>query len=184
VNDSERIWYHDDNGLPLHYAGGDYRVLAALPGRMAYMSLAPWHASYPIIPRSAWHDHSLRPWTSPILDQGQSSACVGHATAAAFRRSWSMSGQTDEAFNPYWAYALVNHDQDAGAIVGDAVDAVTRWGMAYDGPITDGDLPHQLYMQSQVLGMASVLAKASRFKPQVAWHIQASGSVFDQLAST
>jgi hypothetical protein len=180
---SEQTYFDADNGLPLHWDGQAYRTLAALPGRVAYPNLAPWHASQPLLPRSQWRECSLRLWSSPVLDQGSTSSCVGHATAAAFRRAWAMSGQADEAFNPYFAYALVNHDQDAGAIVGDAVDAVTRWGMAYDGPIADGDLPHQLYMQSQVMSLASVLAKANRFRPQVAWHLQASVNVFDQLAS-
>jgi hypothetical protein len=182
---TEPIRYHPENGLPLHWDGQQHRVLAALPGRAAYAALAPWHESArePILPRSLWRECSLRSYTSPVLDQGSTSSCVGHATAAAFRRAWSLSGQQDYPFSPYYCYGLVDHDQDAGAIVGDAVDAISRWGVAYDGPLSDGDLPHAYIKQTQLMGLAAVLAKASRFRPQISWHLQPGASVFDQVSS-
>lgn len=179
---TEPIRYHEDNGLPLVYEGGAYRVLAALPGRAAYAAAPAWADSKPVLPRNQWRPVSLRGYPIPILDQAQSSACVGHATASAFRRAWLRSGQPDRPFNPYWAYGLINHDQDAGAIVGDAVDAIARFGFACDGEPANGDLPHRLFMQTQVMGMAVVLAKAARFRVLECWHLRGPG-VFDQMAT-
>lgn len=176
------IRYHEDSGHPMIHEGGAWRVLAALPGRMAYAGIQSWDASKPLVPREQWPEFSFKAFTSPVLDQGETSSCVGHASAAAFRRAWCISGQEDHAFNPFWIYGLINGGRDQGAIVGDAVDAMTKYGVAYDGPVADGDLPHQLYFPQQLQAMPATLAKAKRFRVVECWHLRGP-RIFDQIGS-
>lgn len=173
---------HPVNGLPMIEAGGGWRVLAALPGKSLYGCPAWWGAR-PVLPRSQWRSTSLRAkYPLPILDQGQTSSCVGHASAKAGRRAWLASGQQDHPFNPFWIYGLINGGRDAGASVGDAVDAMTRWGMACDGQLTDGDLPHHLYYPQQLQQLQQVAQKAQRFRILESWHLRGPG-IFDQIGS-
>jgi Papain family cysteine protease len=179
----KRMRYSEANGLPLIHAGGDYRVLAALPGRASYPSLAPWHASKPVIPRDQWREVSWRAFNSPILDQGRSSACTGFSTAAAFHRCWSISGQRDISPSPWFLYGLCDRGVDQGAIVGDLLAAAQQFGCALNGNLADGDMPEHFWTPAQLQALPEVLAKAQRYKPLEAYHLQPQGSIFDELAS-
>ena len=177
------ILYHPENGLPLLHDGREHRVLAALPGRVTYVALAPWHASKPIVSREQWYDVSWRAFASPVLDQGQSSACCGFSTAAACRRAAAISGQLDRSYSPWWPYGWADRGVDQGAVVGDLISIVQERGIACTGNLADGDLPAKWYGPDDLAGLPLVQAKAQRFKPQTAWHLQPTHNVFDQLAS-
>ena len=176
------IRYHEDSGLPMIDQGGTLRVLAALPGRTSYASAPPWAGARPILPRDQWQETSLRGLRVPVADQGRTSSCVGQAAAAAFRRSWQLSGQTDRDFSPYWIYGLINRGKDAGAVLGDAVEAMQKHGVAVAGDPKEADLPTRLWYPQQLASLPSVRAKAKRFRVLESWHLQ-GGSVFDMIGS-
>jgi hypothetical protein len=171
-----------DNGLPTVEAAGDMRVLAALPGRPSYQNVPVWESGQPLLPRSQWQECSLRNFEIPVLNQGQSSSCVGHAAADAFGRAWLASGQPYRPFSPWFVYGLISGNRDQGAIVGDAMTELAANGVACTGALADGDLPAQLWMLSQLQQQPAVLKKAMRFKVQEARHLTGA-SIFDQIGS-
>lgn len=77
----------------------------------------------------------LRPHMSPAYDQGETSSCVGHATAAGVEYDRKVQGlpqfQPSRLFIYYNARALEGSTQqpDAGAEIRDGIKSVVKWGV-------------------------------------------------------
>lgn len=166
------------NGLRAIDAGGELRVLAALPPR-AFCGLPSFGDSFEAVPIDQIEEVSLRDIPSPILNQKSSSACVGHAAVAAFLRAWQISGQPAYEFNPYWVYGLINGNRDAGAVISDALEAMKKHGVALVGKPQYGDLPREVHYTYQLQQLPQVYKKAARFRVAGAWKLRS----YDEILS-
>lgn len=89
----------------------------------------------------------------PLLNQGSTNSCNGHAWCTAFSRAWVMSGQKLEDFSPFWLYGLVNGGRDQGSALEDGAEAVLKYGFARIADIPQGAMyasqfPRQAYEQA------------------------------------
>jgi hypothetical protein len=105
-------------------------------------------ASDMVIPQSEWQEVDLSYLWPGLWDQDGHGSCVGHGSAAAFLYAWLMSGATFREFSPTWLYSLINGNSDNGAIVGDALEAMQKTGMALMEEVGE-TLIYQRQMPSQ-----------------------------------
>jgi hypothetical protein len=136
------VEFHPDNGLPMIDDGsGVLRVLAVLPAREHSPFMAA--ADMMDLPTQAqWQETNMDSWQSPHLtNQGQSSSCVGHATECVVEASFIQAGvELPGPLSGCYVYAWVNGGQDAGAIIGDAAQAVMLHGVALESDVPEGML--------------------------------------------
>lgn len=136
--------------LPAVVVDGVPRVLGVLPPH----EVPPWPplaAARPPLPRSEWQEFDLASVYRPRqLDQGRSNSCVGHASATVAEVCWTQRGTPRVAFTPFFIYAQINRDQDQGAVISDASEAMARVGIAPAGTMPERvyfrrDIPPQVY---------------------------------------
>lgn len=113
------------------------RVLAALPP-YPVCALPPLSAAYPVLPRSEWREIDLSHLVARVRDQGQTSECVGCASATAAEVAQAKAGDTPVRLASGFVYALCNHDRDQGAVISDAMDAVVRHGVCLESEMPEG----------------------------------------------
>src|SRR3989344_3249046 len=63
----------------------------------------------------------LSPFNNRILDQGSTSACVGHGCASGMEIGWCQAGRPVQYFNPFYIYGWINGGRDGGAMISDAL---------------------------------------------------------------
>lgn len=121
---------HDPDGVP--------RVLAALPPRPT-CAVPPFAATYQVLQRSDWREINLMTtFDPPILNQGSSSSCVGHATCTVATVAFMQSGHPLLRFSPTFVYAQINNDADQGAVIADAATELEKTGIALESEVPEG----------------------------------------------
>lgn len=134
---------------------GQLRVLGCLP--------SPEPADIPLF--SATFDlsamepreSSLRWLEQPVLDQGNSSSCNGHACVVAAQRTWALSGQPPRRFSPWATYALINGGRDAGSSLEDGVKSMRDVGL-----FPNELIPQRLLWARDIPSTAYPIARRSR----------------------
>ncbi len=126
-----------DNGLPYVEDGsGHRRILGCLKPTRKYG--APlWKDVRAVLPRNAWQECSMISLGVPTLDQDGISGCVGWGSTGAFWEAWNASGGTPHEFSPSFLYAQINGGSDNGAMVGDAIEALTKTGICLSSEVPD-----------------------------------------------
>ncbi|MGH8357456.1 MAG: C1 family peptidase [Pseudomonas sp.] len=169
----ERDW---TNGLDyVHDGSGHNRYLAAFPTQnRAAVGLRRFADFRQVVPRSAWKDESLRPLGTTRWDQNGHGSCVGHGSGKAFMYAWLQSGQTRQEFSPTFLYGLINRGRDQGAIVGDALVALQKTGIALMSQV-----PETMIYKSQFPSEALLTAQRFRIDPAQSFDCPS----FDEIAS-
>lgn len=128
-------------GLPAIEEAGELRVLGCLPPK-PFCYLPPYAEKYAILPESKWRETDLLDtYQVNVKDQGSTSSCVGHGTATGMELAWQVSGQQRREFSPWHAYALVRRGNgDNGAMVSDAMEAMTAHGIATADMVPPGTI--------------------------------------------
>lgn len=108
------------------------------------------------IPQTEWKEMSLlSPELRRILNQRSTSACVGHGAAGGFETAWKIKGGDDHHFSAFFVYGLINGGWDAGAMVSDSLDAMTKYGLCTESEIPgDGSVKFQRQFSDQAFDVA------------------------------
>ncbi len=137
---SDRHWQTVDGAI-LPYApdrSGVPRILAALKPRPNFGALPRWRLNKPMVPRSQWEERDYSGFAAKILDQGDTSSCVGHGAATAFGRAYQMAGHDPVDFSPCYVYGKINGGTDEGAIVSDALNLLIKSGICREETVPEG----------------------------------------------
>lgn len=129
--------YYTPGGLPAIEEAGDLRVLGCLPPSPLF-SCCLFEDSYEVLPESDWNEVDLSWLPAPVLDQGRTSSCVGHAACTAYTRESQFYGEPAREFSPYWIYGLINGGRDQGALIEDALTALKTYGVALKSEVPPG----------------------------------------------
>jgi hypothetical protein len=142
----------------LEYANVDgvRRIMAWRPPERAAFMAHPRYSGI-VLPKNLWKNHSLRPYTPSIYDQGENGSCTGHASAGGFGTAWSLAGFTPRRFSPCFVYGLINGGQDKGASVLDTLKVMRDIGICLESTVGPGDIWQRNWPQS-------ARQEASRFK--------------------
>jgi hypothetical protein len=170
--------YKTDDGflLPYIHSGGNYRLLAALPRDRRKMAMPPRAADhYGELPESEWRDCDYSAFNPNVLDQGQLGACVGYSNAAMIRCVRAMAGMTDQALSPDFLYGLINGGVDGGAVVSDAMNALTTTGTCLASQVPYGSIYASRYSPD-------LYATAKRFRYARTFHVDSWGMVGTMLS--
>ena len=118
------------SNLPSVYFDGYYRVLGCIkstPESIAKFPVFGVHNMVGLDP-SLWQEIDLS-WNKPtILNQKQTSSCVGHGAVSAMEVCWLQSGRPLKNFSPFFTYGLINGGRDAGAQISDSMTALMSYG--------------------------------------------------------
>lgn len=123
--------------LPSVEFDGVYRVLGCLPSTEFY-GFTNFADTFSTLPQSEWQELDLEGFNLPILDQGATSSCVGHASCSAMEMAWVQSGRKFVDFSPYFIYGQVNGGMDRGARISDALNALKQIGTCKKSEIPNG----------------------------------------------
>jgi hypothetical protein len=170
---------HEETGLPCVEAAGEPRVLGCLPPERPSDKpklFATNAVGAPaVIPRDQWKECDLTAggWGTEIYDQDGQGSCVGHGAAVAFNIAYELSGQPPQRFSPCFLYSLINRGRDQGAIVEDALDALTSVGVCLESTVG----PKAIYPRQYDAEKAK--AEAARFRVEQAYKLDS----FDEIGS-
>ena len=158
--------------LPTVLHNGVERVLAALPPR-GYNCLPEWRDRYgaPGIAQNYRLDFDV-----PILDQGQSPACGGHAAASAAMLAHAFrTGGEIIRLSPWWLWALCNGgDPRSGVVISDVLEALKAAGCS-----PDDDFPHGAYRPNQ--GGQAAAKAAFRFRAEEAYNLRSAQEIVSAI---
>jgi hypothetical protein len=134
------------SNLPAVYFDGIYRVLGCLPSDNNhdfpnFGTVLRGAASFQL------KEIDLSWWANRIMDQGQTSGCVGHGCAAGMEIVWRQLGNPPQTFAPFFIYGLVNHGQDQGASISEALVALKQSGAAPLADVPPGQMFQQQFSQ-------------------------------------
>lgn len=162
--------------LDVAWHGGQPRVLGCLPPKADFGGLPKFRSALPTIPRSEWREITFAGHVVPILNQGMTGSCVGHAAAEAFWRQWLIQNLVvpGKGFSSCWVYAQINGGFDGGAVISDAMQSLMTDGVA----LLD-DVPEGMIFKRRIPNYASVAATAQRYKVKAAYHCEN----FDDICS-
>lgn len=167
-----------DPARGLEYAddgSGHRRYLAAFPTPdRASVGLMRFSAVRSVVPRAAWKEFSLRPLGATRWDQDGHGSCVGHGSGKALTYAWLAAGQARQEFSPTFLYGLINGGRDQGAVVGDALVALQKTGIALMSQV-----PETMIYQRQF--PAEAMSTAARFRIDPAESFNCPS--FDEIAS-
>jgi len=118
------------------------KLRASMPTFSDYLA----EAGLPLYSESEWTEGGDIDDFGPefVLDQQQTSGCVGFSDAAAEMKARAMRGMEFEILSGAFAYSLVNGGYDGGAQILDACRASQSHGYARK---SDFDLPHIYWYQ-------------------------------------
>lgn len=138
---------------------GEYRVLACIPSDDNH-DFGDWNEYFGNIQGA--DTFQLREidfsWLhNRILNQGQTSSCVGHCAAEGMEIVWRQAGHEPQLFTPYFTYAQINNGRDAGAMISNALMSLKR-----DGGCPANLLEDKVYYKNNLPQQA--VQAAQRFK--------------------
>lgn len=162
--------------LDVAFHDGQPRILGCLPPREDFGGLPKFRSALPTIPRSEWKEFTFAGHAVPILNQGQTGSCVGHAAVEAFWRQWLIQNLPipGSGFSACWTYAQINGGFDGGAVISDAMTSLID-----DGVALLSDVPEGMIFKRRISNYASVSATARRYKAKAAYHCE----TFDDIGS-
>jgi len=141
--------------LPAIWVDGEWRVLSCIPSDDNH-DFPNWSdklnaTNFPLqeIDLSWFHNR--------IMNQGSTSACVGHGAAAGMEIVWKQQGRQAKNFAPFFIYGLINHGMDKGSMISDSLMALKQYGVC---PLED--LPPGIMFQKDFPPKA--VESANRFK--------------------
>lgn len=114
--------------LPSIKFDGEYRVLGCLPSDdnhdfPSFGSQVFSQAQFDL------REIDLAPiYNNRILNQGSTSACVGHGCASGMEMAWKQLGNPAQDFSPFFIYGLINNGRDAGAMISSGLMALKQAG--------------------------------------------------------
>ena len=83
-----------------------------------------------LIPRDKWVDVEVPHWNAPeyVINQGQTSSCVGASAAAAAGKTLEAGGKPFSLQSGPFIYAHINNGRDSGAYIDDALETLQKNG--------------------------------------------------------
>lgn len=136
--------YESKRGPPLQYyeeqKTGTLRILGLKPStperkarlRQQFMGFGAMLESrgLQLIPRDKWVDIEVPHWNAPeyVIDQGQTSSCVGASAAAAAGKTLEAGGKPFELQSGPFIYAPINGGRDSGAYIDAALQTLQKNG--------------------------------------------------------
>jgi hypothetical protein len=171
---SKSHWVSDD-GHVLPYVldhDGVPRILGRLTPRPDLGRMKSWRATQTMIPRDQWEDRDYSRFDAPILDQGQTGSCVGHASASALARAWMKMGHPARRFSACYIYGKINGGRDQGAVVSDAMNELLRGGACLEETVPEG----MIYERRFPPGAD---AEAAKYRADDCYHL----GTFDEIGS-
>ena len=161
------------SNLPSVKFEGVWRVLGCIPETsQSKARFSRFGDSVKTLDQSQWQEIDLQWYNPPILDQGMTSSCTGHACCSGMEMCWLQSGRALVEFNPYFVYGLVNGGRDAGAMISDCLSALQQYGIC-----EKDQLPSGVMFQSQFPPAA--FQNAARRKLIKAYHC----ATFEEICS-
>jgi hypothetical protein len=119
---------------------GTPRVLAALPP-YPWQPIPRLMETRAPLPRSGWREIDLAAaYQPPILDQGRTNSCVGHASCTVAEVAWAQKGEPLPRFSPTFVYSQINGGRDQGAVISDAATELTTKGICLEAEYPEGVL--------------------------------------------
>ncbi len=99
-----------------------------------------------LIPPEKWVEIDYPRFHKPefVLDQHQTSGCVGFSAAAANMKIRALRGMTPERLSGAFVYSLINGGNDAGAMIDDSRLALAKYGVCLD---SENPLPKIFWRQ-------------------------------------
>jgi hypothetical protein len=151
---------------------GSRRLLACLPPRPGAPRAPRWAANMPMVPRDQWREVNNRGLGVKIKDQNGYSSCVGNGSVGALECARALSGAKYVELSAAFTYAQINGGQDAGAIISDAMDELSKTGTC-----TAAEVPESMIYRRSI--PQSAYATAARFRISEAYH----AGTFDEIMS-
>jgi hypothetical protein len=119
---------------------GTPRVLAALPP-YPWQPIPRLMETRAPLPRSEWREIDLAgTYKPPLLDQGRTNSCVGHASCTVASVAWAQKGEPLPRFSPTFVYSQINGGRDNGAVISDAATELTTKGICLEAEYPEGVL--------------------------------------------
>lgn len=99
-----------------------------------------------LIPAEKWVEIDYPRFHKPefVLDQRNTSGCVGFSAAAANMKIRALRGMTPERLSGAFVYSLINGGNDGGAMIDDSRIALTKYGVCLD---SENPLPKIFWRQ-------------------------------------
>jgi hypothetical protein len=135
------------NGLPVleQKNTGARRILGCRPTKPK-LGAPPWKELHAVTPQENWKEVDWRKSGigAPVLNQHQSNACVGFASATAFTVAWRLHIFDPDApefeFSPWFVYGNINGGRDEGSSIGEALDSLHTDGICFNSDVPEGTL--------------------------------------------
>lgn len=153
---------------------GEQRFLAALAPKPNFGGFMKAADKLPNTPRNKWFETSFGTYGARILNQKTQGSCVGHGSTTAFEIQWLRQGGQPVNFSACFLYALINGGRDAGAIVSDAIDALTTFGLS-----TEEESPFGQIYRSRIPKKAFEVA--AKFKVEEAYHVDSWDAIVSEI---
>jgi len=118
----------DENGLPIIEQAGQQFSLGCLPPD-GIERHPKFGAFFDAIPVAKWQELSSQHFDVSIFNQGRTNSCTGQATAGAAITNRARARWKKVPLSPYSVYAIINSGRDAGATIGQALDAARKYGI-------------------------------------------------------
>ncbi len=151
--------------------GGHTRILNWRPTPKGHpmMALPGWESTgLPSLKLSDIPEFDRRRMTVPILDQDGKGACLPHAFASAMMIARETSGAPYVPLSPWFLYTLIDNGVDKGSNAGDAIAALTKYGICENDKVPYGSVGLTAYPDA-------LMANAARFKLRVDGCVKIAG---------
>ncbi len=155
--------------------GGHTRILNWRPTPKGHpmLALPGWTSTgFPTLKLADVEPFDRRRFTIPILDQDGKGACLPHAFASAMMIARDVSGAPFIKLSPWFLYTLIDNGVDEGSNAGDAVAALTKYGICQDELVPYGSVGLTSYP-------SDLMTNAARFRLRDAVKIEG----FEQAVS-
>ncbi len=143
--------------LPSVKFDGVWRVLGCLPETDETRMRLPAFSSIMGLDQTQWQEIDMSWYAPPILDQGSTSSCAGHAACSGMESCWLQGGNPLLEFNPYFIYGMVNGGRDQGAYLSDVLLGLQKYGICQKD-----ELPRGAMFQNQFPPQSFTNAKQYR----------------------
>ncbi len=150
------------SSLPAIKFDGEYRVLGCIPSDNNH-DFADFGSQVFGQAQNELREIDLSPtYNNRILNQGSTSACVGHGCASGMELVWKQIGNKAQDFTPFFTYGLINNGRDAGAMISSGLMALKQYGACPNGLLQPGQMYQQQFSQE-------AFAQAKRFRLSLAY---------------
>lgn len=158
--------FHNEYGMPFIDVSGEARSLGCLPPDPNFKALPLFESKFDVLPESKWQENSLRDAKAPIRNQRQYGSCTGQGTVTVFTVAKKKNAPSEnfDVLSATFIYGYINHGQDQGARVSDAMMSILQ-----NGTCLDRQVPYNMIFKQQFPQEAFETAK--RFKAGEAYKL-------------